>query len=64
MIRLFIIKSRAHAPNFVFSVLYLPPLTALIGLDYGSGQIIADLEPERQNTYISCVQVRRRGIIL
>ena len=29
----------------------------LLQIDYASGAIIADIEPERQNSYASCVQV-------
>ena len=29
----------------------------LLQIDYSSGAIIADIEPERQNSYASCVQV-------
>ena len=31
----------------------------LLQIDYGSGAIISDIEPDRQNSYVSCLQVDR-----
>ena len=33
-------------------------------LDYGSGEVIADIEPERQSSYLSCVQYLGRDHLM
>ena len=33
-------------------------------IDYGSGEIISDLEPERQSSYLSCVQYLGRDHLM